>query len=72
MLLKSALLTKKMLRFYFYENPKMRQNKVLSFSEKEDRSWVNFFHVKSLLPEPLFDERRFNYVFSHTIDHIYA
>jgi hypothetical protein len=50
----------------------MRQNKVLSFSEKEDRSWVNFFHVKSLLPEPLFDERRLNYVFSHTIDHIYA
>lgn len=49
-----------------------KTNKTFSFPEKEDRSWVNLSQIKTLLSEPLFDERRFNYTFSQTIDHIYA
>lgn len=33
-----------------------KTNIIFSFSKKEDRSWVNFFQIKILLPVPVFDE----------------
>lgn len=42
-----------------------------TFPEIEDRSWICRLQVLKILPEPVFDDKRFNYKFSECIENIY-
>lgn len=45
---------------------------LFAFPEKEDRCWICRSQIVKILPEPMFDDTRFNYKFLETIENIYS